>query len=394
VRRAGTTATSRSPLGRSGFTRTPTVDRAAAARRGFVQRPTLNRSTATSPRPSTTVRRGTATDRARAATARTGRAGVRTARTATARAGTSGYHSTARHRHGYNSASHSRYGYYGRARVGHAPRSHYRAHSWYHDHGWYLSFYFGFGSYLGVRYYYPYYDYVCRSHFAFFYPDYVSYAYVPFGFYCDAPAVYIDRSVYIREEYPVERYEVVEVEDEDPAAAPTPEQETVEPEPAAESPMAEKLLREASESFRATEYEEAARKFRLAAIAAPDSAGPLFALGQALLALGEDDAYAARVVRKAVRMNADLVREPGDISGVYKDQDEFARVMAELAKRAETSADAFFLLGLNRYLTGDPDARRIFDSIVERDPDDDVAALFKDNVAERFKAADELPPIK
>lgn len=388
MRRAGTATPRRSPLGRSGFTRTH------APRGG-----SATRSATVSPRPSTTVRRGTAVDRARArvgadATGRRRTLGG-TARTRTARAGvtgTHGYHSTARHRHGYYSASHSRYGYYGAtARRAYAPR-HRHYHSYYRNRHWYLSFHFGFGSYYGVSYYYPYYDYVCGSSFAFFYPGYISYAYVPFGFYCDAPAVYIDRSVYIREEYPVEHYEVVE--DDAPAAAPAPDSETVEPEPAAESPMAEKLLREASEAFRQADYEEAARKFRLAAIAAPDSAGPLFALGQALLALGEDDAYAVRVIRKAVLINADLVREPGDISGVYKDQEEFARVMAELAKRAETSADAYFLLGVNRYLTGDPAARGIFATVLERNPDDHVAALFAENVAKRFKAADELPPIK
>ncbi|MHC4973627.1 MAG: tetratricopeptide repeat protein, partial [Planctomycetota bacterium] len=140
-------------------------------------------------------------------------------------------------------------------------------------------------------------------------------------------------------------------------------------------------------------YLEAAKKFRLAAISSPDNAGPYFALGQALIAMGSYE-YAARVIRKAVQLNPDLVREPGDIVGVYPSQDEFDRVMAELEKAAKKSVDARFLVGVQRYFSGDPRARQAFAALAKELPEDELVKAFRDAVEKRFKAEGELPPVQ
>ena len=250
-------------------------------------------------------------------------------------------------------------------------RSHHGHHSLFGFH-----FSFGHGAYHGFHYYHPYHHYLSGHHYGFFYSDPVSYAYVPYGFYCDAPATYVTRSIYLRNDYGVRTYEETD--------------ETEGAKPAAETPAAEKLLRAASEAFRRGEYLDSARKFRLAAIAAPGQAAPLFALGQALLALGSDDAYATRVIRKAVALNSGLVKEPGDIVGVYKSREEFDRVMKAVAARAKENADARFLLGVNQFLSGDPRARETFQAL----PEDSAVTLFREAVEKRFKAAKDLPEIK
>jgi hypothetical protein len=176
---------------------------------------------------------------------------------------------------------------------------------------------------------------------------------------------------------------------------PTEEQTVLEPEPAAGSPVAEKYLRDASDLFRKGDYLEAAKLFRLAALSAPENAAPLFALGQSLIALGSD-AYAAKVIRKAVAMNPGLVKEPGDIVGVFKDHAEFERVMGELAKRAEESpagSDARFLLAAERYFSGDPKAVDGFRELRTALPDDKAVELFDAAAAKRFASADDLPPV-
>jgi len=274
----------------------------------------------------------------------------------------------------------------GRHHGGRYGRGHYNYHGYYGS-GWRVSFHFGFGAYWGWRCYWPYYNYYGRCHWGFFYPWPVTYCYVPFGFYYGGAPVYVTRYVYVNEETP--RYEVVE-KDEEPAQ--DADGKVVEPKPAADSPVTEKYLREASELFHEAKYLEAAKKFRLAAISSPDNAAPYFALGQALIGMGSYE-YAAQVIRKAVRLNPDLVREPGDIMGVYQSQDEFDRVMAELEKAAPKSRDARFLVGVQRYFAGDPRARDAFAALVAEQPDDELFKAFRDAVEKRFKAEAELPPV-
>jgi len=267
-------------------------------------------------------------------------------------------------------------------------------HDYYPRHGFYLDFHFDSGYYAGFRYYYPYHSYISDYDYAFFYPEPVSYAYVPFGFYMDTTPIYIDRTVYVREDYPITKYETVEATEPPAEQAGTPAKE-VEPQPASASPTVERFLREASEAFKQADYKKAAERFRLAAISAPDQAAPLFAYSQALLALGQD-AYAAKVLRRAVTLNADLVREPGDIVGVYKDQQEFDRVLTALEKRAAasgTGSDARLLLGAMRYFSGDPRARETFAALAAAHPDDPAVSLFRTAVEKRFKAAADLPPV-
>jgi len=295
-------------------------------------------------------------------------------------------------RYGYYARPYSGYPYYG-YRYGYGGYcGPYYASPYYCGSGFYLGFTFGFGAYFGLSYYWPWYH--CGSDYAFFYSAPLSYCYVPYGFYCDAPATYVTRYVYINDTYPTADYESVEVKP--PQEDPTEEQKGVEPEPAAGSPVAEKYMRDASDLFRKADYLEAAKLFRLAALSVPENAAPLFALGQSLIAL-ESDAYAAKVIRKAVLMNPGLVKEPGDIVGVFKDQAEFERVMGELTKRAEASpegSDARFLLAAECYFTGDPKAVEDFADLRKALADDKAVELFDAAAAKRFGAGEEeLPPL-
>ncbi|MHC4958366.1 MAG: tetratricopeptide repeat protein [Planctomycetota bacterium] len=301
----------------------------------------------------------------------------------------------------------ARYGYRGR-HTHVAPVSHTNYHSHYHSRGYYCSWHFGHGRYYGCRFYSPYYNYCTGRHIAFFYAAPVAWVYVPFGFYDDyEEPVYVTTKDGIDEEYAEEhdpkRYESEEydpeqyAEETDATAKPenkkSEEQKEVDPEPAADSPTTEKFLREASAAFHGADYDSAAKKFRLAAVSAPENPAPLFALGQALIALGQDD-YAARVIRRAVVLSPKLLDEPGDLVGVYKNQEEFDRVIGALSTRSATSGQARFLLGVQRYFTGDPRAVGIFADLAKVDPADSVVARFNGAVKKRFKAASDLPPIK
>ena len=274
--------------------------------------------------------------------------------------------------------------YYHRSHV-----HHYNRHRYYGS-GFHLSFHFGYGSYVGFRYYYPYRHYISGLDYAFFYSAPVSYTYVPYGFYCDSEPLYVSRRPYVvTEEVP--EYETVESEEIEDGG-----EVEVEPAPATATPTAERFLRDASTAFGKADYTEAAEKFRLAAVAAPEHAGPLFAFAQALLALGKDK-YAARVMRRAINMNADLVREPGDIVGVYKDQAEFDRILAQLEARAagsDETSDERFLLAAQRFFSGDPRALPELEELWKQLPGDVAVDRLYDAARKRFEKAESLPPIK
>lgn len=355
----GRSATRASAVGRSNRTQ-PSGRSAAAASQGRARGAATGRNVAAG---STAARRGNRSN---------GQGFVR------------GSHASRTSRHATAGATRRTAGVY----RGRPYRSHYNYHGYYCGSGWRVSFHFGWGSYWGWRCYWPYYNYYGGCHWGFFYPWPVTYCYVPFGFYWGGAPVYVTRYVYVKEETP--QYEVVE-QDEEPAQ--DAEGKVVDPKPAAGSPVTEKYLREASELFQQGKYLEAAKKFRLAAISSPDSAAPHFALGQALIALGSYE-YAAKVLRKALRLNPDLVREPGDIVGVYPSQDEFDRVMVDLEQAAGESVDARFLVGVQRYFSGDPRARASFAALGAELPDDELVKAFRDAVEKRFKAEAELPPVK
>ena len=322
-------------------------------------------------------------------------------------------------RHGYRvgggagwadgAAAHVRHGF---DRHSWGGTSHGGYHDWYDHDRWYLSFSFGLGCgpYAGVGYYWPYRSWTLGIDYAFFYPAPVTYCYAPFGFYSSYTPYYVTRYETVRETVPVYVYEtrVVYTEEEieakaaageaGPAAPPAEDGEVkvADPKPAAGSPATEKLLREASELFHGKKYYDAAVKFRLAAISSPDLPGPLFALGQSLIALGQDE-YAAKVLRRAVIAHPVLVKETADIAGVYADQAEFDRVMAELEARAADSpsdGDARFLLGYQRYFSGDPRCRADFDGLQAAAPADGAVKILLEAVESRFKAAADLPEIK
>jgi hypothetical protein len=339
--------------------------------------------------------RGTpGTNAARAGRAGRGTSGTNAARRST-RANTRGFVRGSHAGRGTRHTAHrtagptyaGRYGYYG-GRYGYCSPRHYHYHGYYGRCGFRVSFHFGWGSYWGWRCYWPYYNYYGGCHWGFFYPWPVTYCYVPYGFYGGVEPVYVTRYVYVKEETP--KYEVVEAEEE--PAQEAKDKKVVEPKPAADSPVTEKYLREASELFQQAKYLEAAKKFRLAAISSPDNAAPYFALGQALIGMGSYE-YAAKVIRKAMQLNPDLVREPGDIVGVYQSQEEFERVMAELENAAPKNADGRFLLGVQRYFSGDPRAREVFEALAKERPDDELIKAFRDAVEKRFAAESELPPV-
>ncbi len=272
---------------------------------------------------------------------------------------------------------------------------HHNHHRWYGHHGWGLSFYFGVGYYAGFRYYWPYYHYTSGYHYAFFYPYPTTWCYAPYGFYVGAPAYYVTRYPAVGTEYPVQEYETESELPPEPAVTEGEEQKTVEPRPAAGSPTTERFLREGSEAFLKADYFEASKKFRLAAISSPNMAAPLFALSQALIAQEMDD-YAARVLREALHVNPELVREPGDIVGVYKSQEEFDRVMRELEGRLAKdpeNKDLLFLVGVERYFSGNPLARDSFAQLAKLAPDDKAVARLGQAADERFKSK-KLPPIE
>jgi hypothetical protein len=229
---------------------------------------------------------------------------------------------------------------------------------------------------------------------------------VPYGFYVDTTPIYVTRYEYISESVPDTVYETREVVDAEQAGqldtggAIPPEDGEVkvaEPKPAAGSPATEKFLREASGQFRQKQYYEAAVNFRLAALSSPDLSGPLFALGQSLVALGNDE-YAAKVMRRAVLMDPLILQETGDISGVFESAAEYESVMAALAARAAEApvdGDARFLLAAERYFVGDPRCREEFDAFHVARPDDGAVELFRAHAGRRFKdATDLLPPVE
>ncbi len=269
-------------------------------------------------------------------------------------------------------------------------------HRWYDDHHWGLTFSFGigYGPYYGVSYYHPYHSYVVGRDYAFFYPAPVTFAYVPYGFYTETTPVYVTRYEVIRETVPAAVYETSEG-----PPAPPPEDAEVriaDPAPAAGSPATEKFLREASDHFRKKEYYEAAVKFRLAALSSPELPGPLFALGQSLVAM-EQDSYAAKVLRRAIEMSPKMLEETGDISGVWESPQEFDRVMASLEARSAASpvdGDARFLLAAERYFAGDVRCREALDLLQEARPMDAAVAHLRAGAAARFKSPEELPAIE
>ena len=240
--------------------------------------------------------------------------------------------------------------------------------------------------------------YHSRHHFgypfySFWYPGYINYSYVPYGFYGGGTSIYINSSPYVYDDYGVvEEEPAAPAKNEgDVAEGPAQEPEAV---PATSSATTEKYLREASEAFRSADYETAAKKFRLAALSSPTEAGPLFALGQSLVAL-KQDAYAARVIREAVTLSPEIVNQPGDITGVFKSPEEFERIRAELESRAGKSdpgSDPQFLLAVERYFTGDPRAVEDFDALAKALPDDKTVSTFVAEAKKRFKT-DKLPPI-
>ena len=227
----------------------------------------------------------------------------------------------------------------------------------------------------------------CRKRYCgFYYPAPVTRCYVPYGFYGGSTTVYIDTSESVREEYVVERYETVQ--------APQPNEDQ-QVQAAAGSAAAERYMREATELFMGGEYPEAARRFRLAAIAAPDQSGPLFALGQSLIAL-ENYPYAAKVIRRAIDLDGSLVNEGGDLVGVYKSREEFDRVTNAIRARIKERPEELnlrFLLGIQQYFSGDPAARDTLGALVLDNGTDRMASMLLAAAEKRFKASADLPEI-
>jgi hypothetical protein len=287
-----------------------------------------------------------------------------------------------------------------------------------HHHGWSSGFYVGFdwGWYWGYgwspaswgSWYWP-----------FWYPEPVTLAYVPYGFYYTQPTVWVSEvrvveqvPVYVREEVPVYVSEGVPAPaPSDPlvrtseyqgtsGAAPTAPEAIPEPlDPLEGGPLVldaatEKYLRDGSQAFAEARYAEAAEAFRLAVVSSPEAAAPRFAFGQALIAMG-DYPYAARVLREAVTMEPAILNAPGSIAGVYRDGPEFSRVMAALRDAVlekRDDPDRLFLLGYQQYLSGDAQAVVTFSRLRERFGSDPTLALFEPALEKRFPSLGQFPP--
>jgi hypothetical protein len=255
-------------------------------------------------------------------------------------------------------------------------------------------------------------------------PEPVTIAYVPYGFYSPQPVVWVDE-VRVVEQVPVYVREQVVVEGGVPSEVPPPDEGPLVvtgeyqgnlPAPGAKQPAApaeeevreplqggppqldevtERYLREGSTAFAAADYAKAAESFRLAAVSAPAVAAPRFAFGQALIGMGEY-AYAARVLREALTMETAIFNAPGSIAGVYRDAVEFERVLkslkdASLEKRNDP--DLLFLVGYQQYFSGDPQATVTFSRLREAAPQDPALALFEPALKTRFAAFSSLPPV-
>ena len=178
-----------------------------------------------------------------------------------------------------------------------------------------------------------------------------------------------------------------------PAPKPRPEPAREPPPPIVRSRGVIRDLRLGGAAFKRAEYDDAAAFFKAAARAAPEDPGPLFALGQALVARGKD-AFAARMIRKSVRMRPEVLGAPHDIERAYRDFAEFDRVMKALEVRAAavpSDADAKFVFAFQRYLTGDARCRATFDWLARTVPDDEVAALLVKATTARFGPREERP---
>lgn len=235
----------------------------------------------------------------------------------------------------------------------------------------------------------PFYHPGTKQYRGFYNPQPVTRCYVPFGFYNGARTVYVNEAEEVREDYPVAEYET--------AAPPRAREGRGEAlRPAAGSAAAERYMREASDLFASANYPEAARRFRLAAIAAPRESGPLFALGQSLIAI-KNYPYAAKVIRRAIDMEPTIVDEGGDLVGVYGSRENFDRVSKQLAKRVADKPEdlhAPFLLGIQQYFSGNAGARDTFAELVKRDRSDRIAVDLLTASERRFKKSAELPAIK
>lgn len=237
----------------------------------------------------------------------------------------------------------------------------------------------------------PYYHGNTGRYRGFHYRKPVTVVYVPFGFYGGCRTTYVNTSDGVRDDYAIDEYETAEPDSYAPDDA-----DALLPDAAAGSAAAERYMRKASTLFGNGEYPEAARHFRLAAIAAPREAGPLFAMGQALVAL-KNYPYAAKVTRQALDLEPTLLREGGDLVAVYNNREEFDRVQATIQARIKARPDdehALFMLGVGQYFSGDPGARETFRALDARSRNDRIIAGFKQAVDERFKRAEDLPPIE
>ena len=277
--------------------------------------------------------------------------------------------------------------------------NHHRDHHDYYDHhNWYLSYSYGTGIYFGLPYYYPYHHYYSGINYAFFYPATVSVAYVPYGFYHDVEPIYVEVPVSTNSGYddvyeePDYMVNMVAAGDAADMGEEVEDRQLLEPVPAAGSPTAEQFLRQASRSFHAGDYQEAAEGFRQADSIVPDNAAPLFGLGQSLIALGAD-AEAAQVLRRAILQEPGLLKEPGSLAGVYSNPAEFGRVLADLTMRAMASppgSDARFLMAFQRYFSGDPAAHDDLRLYVAAVPSDAAAKLMLAAAQERFQPKAEM----
>jgi tetratricopeptide (TPR) repeat protein len=168
-----------------------------------------------------------------------------------------------------------------------------------------------------------------------------------------------------------------------PAPAP-PGDEAAEAPPLDEK--SEALLRDGSAAFLAADYESALGFFKEAVLANPEVAAPRFAYGQTLMAIGEYE-DAARVLRRALEMSPGILDARGSIVAVYKEPEEFDRLLSKLRSAAlirGEDADYRFLVLYQLYFSRDPRAVIEYGRLAESHPDDPAVPLFRPALEERF----------
>lgn len=182
------------------------------------------------------------------------------------------------------------------------------------------------------------------------------------------------RSTVIVHEVESEAPPATEVVGTEPARKVVAHEEEVTP-----AKLAEKHVALGDFYFKEGRFQEASESYLRALAYAPEDATIHFVLADALFATG-DYHYAAFIIGKAMKLDADLARSTADKRSFYKSAKAFDDQVATLRgylKDKPYDAAAWLVLGYNLKFSGDADgAKAAFERVVEVDPGNEAAKLF------------------